>query len=1099
MVSCTENLTFHFGQFQFLQARRLLLEDGQPIRLGSRAMEILSVLLGSAGSVVAKETLIESVWPDTVVDGAALRVHMAALRKTLGHGRGGRRVIATVTQRGYSFVAPVVRLDGPDGLSSGDAPNLATVDVVGSLVNLVGREEVEELVAARLSAHRCVTVVGTGGVGKTALARAVANRLADCYPGGVHFVDLSTLADERLVARALVSVLNIAVSTEDAVAGILTALLSATSLVLFDNCEHVVAAVARLAELLLIRVPSLHILATSREPLRIRGEWAHRLHSLNVPPVSDSGDSMTARKAMEWSAIRLFVDRAGKFGRPQFDRKLATGALFRAELASRMRGLGFEVEPAGPYFTIRGVTDHQRETLSARSREIDRRLREAGVDLGDSAARQKAALETRSAKAEPPLPELLASFQTQAAELGITPEAVMAMRSRALAPEPEPFALDRDAILSRLMESQSCATASEALALVCQQAMGRLSAAECLAELDAFMRHAEVVRLGRTEHLAEVFTSKATQDLEKRISERVEEGKRSASHRVAPELVDREFDALEADLRARLGVDVSLAQQRAAAMHLAVDTGATAFVEGWAGAGKTTLMRAAAKAWESAGFQVQGCSQSAAAAQNLTREAGIPARTIASLLLALRQGRATLTAKTVLVLEESGTVGSREFALLQEAVVAAGAKLACVGDPKQLQPIEAGGICGSLARIHGKAEISNIQRQRTDFEPLLAWLESRAAPGGPLDAAKAAALRSLPEDSRMPALEAVCGLDPKLSRAFERWRARFDYEWLREAVEMFARGEAKPALELLNSKGRLRLAPTREEALDALISEWAKDKTDVSRKAIVAATRVEVAELNARARAVLVERGDVADALGIEVEIKRRDETTDIRRFAPGDRIVFTMNDRELGVANGVAGRVASIVPGSGGPELVVELDDPNARGEREVRAPASFGWFDLAYCGTAHRSQGRTFDSAHVLANPSMADREWAYVASSRSRFATTLHVDASSLGLVDPEAHRDGQSKPSGREAAIDALASRMRRSRAKGTTLDFDRADISREPEPRSVAAKLMSALPAETLDLAKRFAARLRERLGIAPARRPDRNGPSPEGPQLDRER
>ncbi len=344
MVSCTENLTFHFGQFQFLPARRLLLEDGQPIRLGSRAMEILSVLLGSAGSVVAKETLIESVWPDTVVDGAALRVHMAALRKTLGHGRGGRRVIATVTQRGYSFVAPVVRLDGPDGLSSGDAPNLATVDVVGSLVNLVGREEVEELVAARLSAHRCVTVVGTGGVGKTALARAVANRLADCYPGGVHFVDLSTLADERLVARALVSVLNIAVSTEDAVAGILTALLSATSLVLFDNCEHVVAAVARLAELLLIRVPSLHILATSREPLRIRGEWAHRLHSLNVPPVSDSGDSMTARKAMEWSAIRLFVDRAGKFGG---DFELSdSDASVVVEICRRVDGIPLAIELA---------------------------------------------------------------------------------------------------------------------------------------------------------------------------------------------------------------------------------------------------------------------------------------------------------------------------------------------------------------------------------------------------------------------------------------------------------------------------------------------------------------------------------------------------------------------------------------------------------------------------------------------------------------------------------------------------------------------------------------------------------------------------------
>jgi conjugative relaxase-like TrwC/TraI family protein len=814
----------------------------------------------------------------------------------------------------------------------------------------------------------------------------------------------------------------------------------------------------------------------------------------------------------EWSALEQ---------RPQFEggRKLATGALFRAELAHRLRGLGFGIEAAGPYFTIRGVTEHQRESLSARSREIDQKLREAGVDLGDSAARQAAALQTRRAKAEPPLPELLASFQSQAAALGITPDSVQAMREPSLQPElaaeprPEPFAINRGAILSDLMASQSCATASEALALICQRAVGQWSASECLAELDAFMGSEGVVRLGRTEHLADVFTSKATQDLEREASERVEAGKADRSHRVARELVDREFDALEADLRDRLGVEVSLAQQRSAAMHLAVETGTHAFIEGWAGAGKTTLMRAAAKAWEAGGFSVQGCSQSAAASQNLTREAGIPSRTIASLLLALREERVKLTSKTILVLEESGTVGSREFSLLQEAVAAAGAKLACIGDPKQLQPIEAGGICGSLARIHGKAEISNIQRQRTDFEPLLAWLEGRARAGSPLDAGKAAALRSLPEDARLPALEAVCALDPKLSRAFERWRARFDFEWLREAVEMFARGEAKPALELLDTKGRLRLSPNREAALDALISEWAKDKTDIRRKAIVAATRAEVAELNARARAVLVERGDIADSLGVDVEIKRRDETTDIRRFAPGDRIVFTMNDRELGVANGVAGTVRAIERGLDGAEIVAELDDPNARGERIVRAPASFGWFDNALVSTAHRSQGRTFDSAHVLANASMSDREWIYVASSRSRFATTLHVDASALGLTNSEAHQGDEPKPAGREAVIDALAGRMRRSRAKGTTLDFEPAAIGRgaeaelDPEDdisrssaRTSGRSPMASLSVAAREVAGKFARRLRERLGRSLAPGMDRGGrPSEPARQVYRER
>jgi hypothetical protein len=111
---------------------------------------------------------------------------------------------------------------------------------------------------------------------------------------------------------------------------------------------------------------------------------------------------------------------------------------------------------------------------------------------------------------------------------------------------------------------------------------------------------------------------------------------------------------------------------------------------------------------------------------------------------------------------------------------------------------------------------------------------------------------------------------------------------------------------------------------------------------------------------------------------------------------------------------------------------------------PASFGRFDHAYCLTNHKSQGRTFDSAYVLANPSIADREWTYVAASRSRFATTIFVNASALGLVDPESHRDEASAPKTRASAIEALASRMRRSRAKGTSLDYDDApDISHEP--------------------------------------------------------
>ncbi len=760
----------------------------------------------------------------------------------------------------------------------------------------------------------------------------------------------------------------------------------------------------------------------------------------------------------EWSALEH---------RPQFERKLATGALFRAELAARLAAMGFQILPSGAYFAIAGVTDAQREALSTRSRQIAEHMQRSAFDAGDgAAAREIAALNSRKSKAEPPLPELLAKFEEQAAALGITPASVAAMRA-ARAPDPAPADLDHEEILARLMESQSCATSQEALCLVAERAMGRLSARECLAELRQFLTSPQVVLLGSTEMLSDVFTSRATKELEDRIEARVRAGAASGSHRIAADLVNAEFDRLEVQLAIKLRVPVSLSQQREAALHVACDTGAHAFVEGWAGTGKTTMLRALGSAYRAAGMEVSGCCQSAAASLNLSRETGIPSRTIASLLVALRQGRAHLGPRSVLVLDEAGMVGSSEFALLQEEALRAGAKLVCVGDPKQLQPIGAGGIFASLMREHGRAEISKIQRQRTDFEPLLDWLDKRAAkPGGGITPAQARALREVPEESRLDAMERVCAADAKLARAFGRWRSRYDFEWMREVVEWFAKGEAGEALRALDARGRVRFAAGLDAAMAQLVAAWEADRTPVAAKAIVAGTRAEVAELNRLARERLVEAGLVLDTRGAEFEIVNRDGDREAKRFAPGDRVVFTQNERALGVVNGAVGALAAIEPGVDGPELVVELDDSNERGERRVRVPASFGRFDLAYCLTNHKAQGRTFDSAYVLANPAMADREWTYVASSRSRFATTLFVNSAALGLVDPESHRETADRPSAREKVVDALAARMRRSRAKGTSLDYRAPPAAPQPKPE----------PSGVWRLPRALACRLRRRLG-----------------------
>src|SRR6516164_11772753 len=100
---------FAFGSFQLIPAQRMLSEDGKPVRLGSRALDILAALLERAGETISKEELIARAWPDTVVEEAALRVHVAALRKALGDGRAGQRYIANDVGRGYAFIALVTR------------------------------------------------------------------------------------------------------------------------------------------------------------------------------------------------------------------------------------------------------------------------------------------------------------------------------------------------------------------------------------------------------------------------------------------------------------------------------------------------------------------------------------------------------------------------------------------------------------------------------------------------------------------------------------------------------------------------------------------------------------------------------------------------------------------------------------------------------------------------------------------------------------------------------------------------------------------------------------------------------------------------------
>src|SRR6266404_4103703 len=165
--------TFAFGSFRLIPAQRMLFEDGKPLRLGSRALDILVTLVESAGETIRKDQLIARTWPDTVVDEGALRVHVAALRKALGDGQAGKRYIANIPGRGYSFIAPVTREQTrPDSASAGGAAVISNLPA--PLTRTVGRDDTIAGLATQLGQRRFLTIVGPGGIGKTTVAVSVA-------------------------------------------------------------------------------------------------------------------------------------------------------------------------------------------------------------------------------------------------------------------------------------------------------------------------------------------------------------------------------------------------------------------------------------------------------------------------------------------------------------------------------------------------------------------------------------------------------------------------------------------------------------------------------------------------------------------------------------------------------------------------------------------------------------------------------------------------------------------------------------------------------------------------------------------------------------
>src|SRR5271163_2789708 len=287
--------------------RRELRTHGIPVPLGSRAFDIVEVLARSAGELVTKDEIMREVWSGAVVEESALQVHISAIRKALGPDRG---MLKTAFGRGYRLLgawtirqerisaAPVVLQIVP--------PTEFLTNFRPASSELIGRIGAREHLGDLLSAYRVVTLTGPGGIGKSALALAVARSMFPIFQGDGRLVELASLSDPGLVPSAVASVLDLKLGGDEISAERVARAMGDRKLFLIlDNCEHVIDAAANLVEAVVRLCPRTTVLATSREVLRIDGEYVYRVPPLAVPPE----DQMEPEVILQHNAVELFIAR----------------------------------------------------------------------------------------------------------------------------------------------------------------------------------------------------------------------------------------------------------------------------------------------------------------------------------------------------------------------------------------------------------------------------------------------------------------------------------------------------------------------------------------------------------------------------------------------------------------------------------------------------------------------------------------------------------------------------------------------------------------------------------------------------------------------
>jgi predicted ATPase/DNA-binding winged helix-turn-helix (wHTH) protein len=338
-----------FDRFVLTPGERRLTKDDIPIEIGGRSFDLLLALVEQAGRVVPKRELLQTVWPDVVVEDSSLRFHMARLRRILHDGRDDTRLITTQVGVGYAFIGGVRRTQATAAASPSPLARPGA-RLPRRLDRLIGREIDQGMLAERVMATPLLTITGPAGVGKTSLAVEVAHDLDASFTHGATFVDLAAITDPDRLPNAIAEALGVDIVAGGPKVTILECLRERRQLLVLDNCEHLVQAAADLVEQIAATAPEVRVLATGRQALRARNERVHRLSPHHV-----RADLATASDAdlLACSAVELFLHRAASAGGPVEEDPDTLRTV--ARMCARLDGLALAIELAAVRAATHGV------------------------------------------------------------------------------------------------------------------------------------------------------------------------------------------------------------------------------------------------------------------------------------------------------------------------------------------------------------------------------------------------------------------------------------------------------------------------------------------------------------------------------------------------------------------------------------------------------------------------------------------------------------------------------------------------------------------------------------------------------------------------